>query len=308
MKPCNRLLEEDNGGSYILKDDAYTAYAEMCEQHGERTTTPDKFKDVVSKMASLNVETAQPRSVTPGDSREQAWKYVRFSEQAKDLLGERLTQRYFDDESESEGSTEGAETTDSVTDAHNARPVQDVALDPTGYANVTVEVLKVENPEGENTPAMRATVKDESSAIDVISWDNPDALAQGNTVLIENAEVSEFDGDRQLVIDDTIASVTPVQRGVGHTERQDTANSQSSLQTATDGGDETDGQGKTHAAQKVVKLLNDVKKPMDKGNIVPTVADQYNIPPETVQRGFEKAKKRGDIQAAPDDPEKFEAT
>lgn len=280
-------LEESDSGTYVLKDDAYTAYTRMCDEQNERKTSADSFKRKVSELASLNAESARPRSVTPGDGRDRAWKYVTFDEQATRLLGDRLTERYF---GESETATDNSEQQEPERDddAHGAMPVQDVALDPTGYADVTVEVLKVEHPGGDNQPAMRATVKDDSSAIDVISWDNPDALAKGNTVLIENAEVDEWDGTSQLVIDDAVTSVTPVQKGVGHTEPENTDSGQESLHAATDGGT---------ATQQVRRYIT---TECNSGETLKTaqVAGDTGIDPESVQSALETIKEEDSLLEA----------
>ena len=279
-------LQESGGSSYILKDDAYKAYKKMCDRQSERVKSDDIFKRAISQMATLDAESAQTRSLSPGDSAETAWKYVEFNSKARDLLPDRLERRYF--EGEESTVTDDSEETGEVVDSLNARPVRDVAQEATGYPNVTAEVLKVENPDGENTPAMRATVKDESSAIDVISWDTPDRLTEGATVLIENAKVTEFDGDNQLVMKDAVTTVTPIQRGVGHTESQATADGQSSLQTATDGGTATQ------------QVREHIKTECNSGESlsVAQVAGDTGLDPESVQSALETIKEEDSLLEA----------
>ena len=125
-----------------------------------------------------------------------------------------------------------------------ARRLSAVANDPTGYATVTVEVLTVEQPENEKAPALRATVKDTSTAIDVISWNNSDALPDDGAVVLENAQVGKHDGQVQLTIREGVTTVKPIQSGVGYTEATDPGEGQHKIrktssqqaEAASDGG------------------------------------------------------------------------
>ena len=137
--------------------------------------------------------------------------------------------------------------------AFGARRLTDVAEDPTGYATVTVEVLTVEKPDNKNAPALRATVKDTTTAIDVISWNNADALPKDGAVVLENAQVGKHDGQVQLTIRDGVTTVKPIQSGVGYTEAPDPGENQEQLDetvnhqqtAASDGGTPDAGVGNT---------------------------------------------------------------
>jgi len=80
-------------------------------------------------------------------------------------------------------------------------PLLDVANDPTGYPTVKGELATVEFPENDDAPAVTATLTDGNAAIDLIAWDEDPGLASrtGERVIIENAAVTKFDGQTQLV-------------------------------------------------------------------------------------------------------------
>lgn len=99
------------------------------------------------------------------------------------------------------------ESDQQTSDRLNPVSIHDVATDQTGYPTVEGEIKTLDFPEGEDSPAMKATLVDGNSAIDVISWDNRDTVEHGEKVIIENADTSRFDGDIQLVIKSGVTEV-----------------------------------------------------------------------------------------------------
>ena len=108
---------------------------------------------------------------------------------------------------EAEAFGAGGESNGLNSDRLNPVSIHDVATDPTGYPTVEGEIKAVDYPEGENSPAVKATLVDGKSAIDVISWDDRDAVEHGERVIIENADTSTFDGEIQLVVKDGVTVV-----------------------------------------------------------------------------------------------------
>jgi len=94
-----------------------------------------------------------------------------------------------DDGDSVEGDNDGGDG--GPPNAFGAQAIEDVAEDPTGYATVTVDVLTVEVPDHEDAPALKATVKDRSTAIDVISWNDPNALPDEGAFVLENVAVGK---------------------------------------------------------------------------------------------------------------------
>jgi len=93
------------------------------------------------------------------------------------------------------------------SDRFNPVSIHDVADDPTGYPTVRGEIKTIDCPEGDDSPAVKATLVNGSSAIEVIAWDDPDALECGGEVIIENAATTEFDRTTQLVVREGVTTV-----------------------------------------------------------------------------------------------------
>ncbi len=259
------ILEEGESSDLILKEDAYSVYTNLCDRDNERAAREDTFKSQISKQSIVDVEAGQTRKYTPGDSRSHCWKYVRFGDEAQDIMPPRLIDRYFpgadvDSETE-EGETEDATEADLSSEqeraAFGAEPIRDAAQSLTGYVSVTVDVVTTRRL-GESESGLKAVVKDESGAMDVVSWerDTIERLeqAEGECVAIENAEVSEYDGTHQLTTVENLTTITSIQQGVGYTAKaeaestQDESTAGNAVQsgledaaqpeTSTDGGEE----------------------------------------------------------------------
>jgi putative DNA primase/helicase len=229
-------LDHGTGDDLIIKEDAWAVYREMCEADNERVASEDVFKEQVSKLATMDVESTRTRNMTPGDDRDRCWRYVSFNDEAREIMPPRLQERYFGDDDESpEAATEDAEDV-----AYGADTIASCAHTLTGYVTVTAKVLAA-NDIGET--GVKLVLEDKSGAIDMVAWDEDTADIlrehEGETIVVKNAEVSEYDGTRQLSVADGVTAVDTIQQGVGHTTTDDEAgaNTLSSSQTAaTDGG------------------------------------------------------------------------
>ena len=141
------------------------------------------------------------------------------------------------------GGSEDDEDDDPDSDINapsGAVPVRQAANDATGYPTVTVEVITTTQLDGDKTPALKAMVKDRSSAINVKSWNDPHALEEGGTYLIKNAEFGEYDGSAELTILEKGTEVVEIEPGVGYTEGAAPDEDQSQIgskASATDGGE-----------------------------------------------------------------------
>lgn len=82
-----RCFEKGEHSDAVLKDDAYTVHKALCEADDERMTDDDSFKCLVTQQTGVDVESSRIRWLTPGDSRDRAWRYARFSEDATSPTG-----------------------------------------------------------------------------------------------------------------------------------------------------------------------------------------------------------------------------
>jgi len=123
-------FDAGDGDDAVLKSDAYTVYTEMCEAEGERPASEDVFKQQVSQIASLDIESGRSRGITSGSSRDRVWRYVGFDDDAAELMPPRLRERYFPDE---DGDMPAYEEDDSDEVAFNASPIRTAPDSLTGY-------------------------------------------------------------------------------------------------------------------------------------------------------------------------------
>jgi Poxvirus D5 protein-like. len=223
-------LDEGDAGDKILKDDAYNAYAAMCNRDNDRAASEGVFKRNLPQQSVIDFENGYTRQLTPGDDRVACYKYTRFSEAGRELLSGRLRDRYFPgdtevDEFDTGGDEEPGDADDEPDEeeqaAFGAKPIRDAAATRTGYVTVTGEVATTQRL-GETDSGLKAVLTDVSGAIDFVSWDPDlnDHLEQleGGYVAVRNAEVSEYDGRRQLTAVDGLTEITSIQSGVGFTE------------------------------------------------------------------------------------------
>ena len=214
-------LEDADGKDMILKEDAYSVYTNLCDRDAERPARGDVFKSKISQQSSVDVEPGQTRSLTPGDSRDQCWKYVRFTKPAKELMPPRLIERYFpgaDDEAGTEVTE--ADEPDNERAAFGAQPIRHAAQSLTGYVTVTAEIVTTRRL-GETESGLKAVLKDQTGAIDVVSWERATIThleeLEGETIALQNAEVTEYDGVHQLTTVEGLTTITEIQHGVGYT-------------------------------------------------------------------------------------------
>jgi SWIM zinc finger. len=112
---------------------------------------------------------------------------------------------------------------DDDTPAAETTSLAEVAEDPTGYPDVEVEIVDVSRPDSEKAPALKATVLDDSTAMDLIAWDDPDILdaSEGDRVLLENVATTEFDAQVQLQIKPGVTQQTVMMASHGADSEDD---------------------------------------------------------------------------------------
>jgi hypothetical protein len=176
----------------------------------------------------------------------------------------------------------------------------------------------VEYPEHEDAPALRATVKDTSTAIDVVAWHDDAALGVGETVLLENADLSEYQGSTQLVLRENVTTVSRIQQGVGHTPGVAPEDGQGTLagdaeadrEAATDGGEaetETadvdtdtedtavpvDAEGSTADATRLCEIVRSEGGDLPRGTLLSKAAERYDLSPERTEQALDRATTDG---------------
>lgn len=95
---------------------------------------------------------------------------------------------------------------DSISSRFNPTELRNVSPE-SNYPTVKGEIKAIDYPEGEDSPAVKATLVNNKTARDIISWDDRSCLDCDETVIIENADVTEFDGKVQLVIKSGVTAV-----------------------------------------------------------------------------------------------------
>jgi len=277
-------LQEGDGNDVILKDDAYSVYTKLCDRDSERPAAEDGFKRKISQQSIIDLESGQTRRLTAGEAASTCWKYVQFTDAAKELMPERLISRYFPgdevDDSGDESDETDANSASEERQAFGASAIADAAQSLTGYVTVTVEVVTTRRL-GEDDSGLKAILKDTTGAMDLVSWDANTAqqieALEGECAVIKNAEVGEYDGSHQLSIVEGLTTISKIQAGVGYTA-SDAAlddgsgeNRQVGLDDATaDGEDET-------AHPKVLEALR-----VDGAMSIPQLAGSIGEDPEYV--------------------------
>lgn len=242
-------METASQADMILKDDAFAVYRAMCEEEDERVASEDGFKRQIAQQALIDVESSYTRQLSPGDSREACWRYVRFKEETKDLMPARLVERYFPEsepveDGDDDGDGDSSDPESNERPAFGATPIESAAESLTGYVTVTAEVATTQRL-GDDEKGTKARLKDETNVIDLVVWDGdiPGRLEEleGEYVAIQNAEVTEYEGVRQLSFVDGLTEIHEIQQGVGFTPGVTPGDGQDNLQAATDGSGELEG-------------------------------------------------------------------
>jgi len=289
-------MNSASGSDVVLKDDAYAVYQQMCDEENERAASKEVFKDQVGGITSIDLETTRTRKLTPGDNRDNGWKYVTFAESAKEFMPSRLLERYFPDEENTDTELQTGDTDETV--AYNATKITNAAESLTGYVTVTAEVVTVDTiGDGENATT-KATLTDTSGAMDFVTWDGSVASRvedlEGETVVIENAEVGEHKDTRQLQPKDGLTEIHTIQPGVGHTEGQSpTDDSQGQLTATADGGNEIE-----NVKHRILEnLRTDFEGQMVD---VPQLAPKVDADPDTVSDRLETLANEGRVRETGD--------
>lgn len=297
-------LQSGDDHDQILKDDAFTVYASMCDEHDDRPARDDIFKGEMSKQSIIDLESGQTRQLTPGDSRVTAWKYVKFTPRAKRLMSDRLVERYFpgadDDPVE---KTDDADEVEQERAAFGAEPIREAAQSLTGYVTVTAEIATTRRL-GETESGIKAVVKDASGAIDLVAWDRDiiDTLEanEGGCVAVQNAEVTEYDGAHQLTTVGGLTDIQSIQDGVGYTE----------VDVPEDATDETSDQAALDVvsgspeewAQAEKRVLEELRTESG-GFTVPELAGRLGESPEEIQSAVDNLSGQGRVVVYGDDVE-----
>jgi putative DNA primase/helicase len=321
-------LEQGDQNDAVLKDDGFTVYKTMCEAQDERVASANGFKRQIAQEALIDTESAYTRQLTPGTSRETCWRYVRFKDDAKDLMPPRLVERYFsEDEAADDDDGDGDESAgndgeDAIRGervAFEAEPIRDAAEATTGYVTVTGEVATVQRL-GEDGDGVKAILKDATGAIDLKTWDDDWNVhledLEGETIVVQSAEVydDDYDGTRKLAPVEGLTEVQTIQQGVGYTEEPapPAANQAQFDDTAaealSDGGisgerggeDDTsdsaesdvpeDAEGMLADARRLVHLLEQRGVAMEERELVEASIDRDLMEPERAKKALKYAK------------------
>lgn len=248
----------------VLKDDAFAAYREMCEQEDERVASADGFKRQTTQQSIIDVETARTRAMTPGDGYDTCWRYVRFTDSAREIMPDRLLSRYFEDTAdESDGDDESSKPA-----VFGAEPIDTAAQSVTGYVTVTAEVAGTRRLTDDGR-GVEAKLKDRSGGIKAVAWDDDvcarlEAL-EGQCIALKFAEVDEYDDTRQLQFDEDMTVVIEIQQGVGYT--QPPASTSQSLEAAAGNGHDGAGDAMTEENEESVSDDESAPSGADDGSL-----------------------------------------
>lgn len=199
---------ENESGCEIGKDDVYNTYVEFCRREDVKVTSRDVFFKKLRQTTLTYSETRGPRP-----EREYRLKDVVLSDLGREIADDILL------ESVDAATGDGADASTGINDRLDPLSVKDVVKDPTGYPTVKGEIRTIEFPEPEHAPAVKATLVDRSTVIDVVSWENKDVLEHvgREAVIIENAVLDEYDGCKQLLVKD---GVTEIHKAPSEDQRQ----------------------------------------------------------------------------------------
>lgn len=306
-------LEQGDQNDRVLKNDAYDVYNSMCELENERAASKNGFKRQISQQVLLDLEKGRTREFKTGNDRDPCWRYVRFSEDAKNLMPSRLVERYFNQNTIGEEDG-GDDSTSDIPDraSFSAVSIPEAAESLTGYVTVTARIVTTQHL-GENEEGLKAILSDNLGTINLIVWNKENKeLAthleslEGQTVAVQDAEVSEYEDKRQLTAVENLTEVTQIPPGVGFTERETpnerqgqhkdhtNQNKKASDGGTTDAGEVShtsdleptdaknnsipeDAEGLLADAQRLRNFLKQHGSPMEENEIVVTVSTEQNL-------------------------------
>ncbi len=160
-----------------------------------------------------------------------------------------------------------------------------------GYDTVTAEVLSVDNDLPDKAPDAKATIRDNSGAVDCISWDGNIGVEEGGHYVFKTALVGNSpDGAMQVQVVDEVTEVKEIQQGAGHTGQAQTEDGQGDLDAVADGGEHESLRG------RIKSLLRETGDDYTKAE----VAGKLSEDPEVVQRALDRLAERGEISTLPD--------
>lgn len=269
---------ENEGGERLTKDEVYNAYTNFCDDRDREPVGKRTFWRTLRK-STLNVTITRLPEGEDG-TRPRALENVRFTEEAKE--------QFAPDTSQSEDSSDKADAIASLAP---------------GDEGVTVEV-RSENRDTDTPPSIaeKTEVVDRTDSIEAIVWADASKppLEEGSYYRIKNARVDEYNGARQLVVEQG-TGVEEIGAGVGRSPPEDSGQNQR-LGTATDGGrgkEEDDQQNvDSEPAAEVEGSLADARKlqamlkedgPMSESELV----ENSGLDDDRAEDVLSRAKQRG---------------
>jgi len=299
-------------GERVEKADVYELYKDFSEAEGHGKRHDSVFWREFKRV--FHCEEVRPR--IDGEKGPRFLADAAFTHEAiKKYATGKLVDKY-GDAADHDDDDDGGDGDPPVETGHGlgASRIADVATDPTGYATVTAEVLTTEHADHEDKPALRATVKDTSTAIDVIAWHDDATLTEGETVRLENAKVNEYQGSTQLVLRKHVTTVSRIQQGVGHTPGVTPEDGQGTLaadaapdrEAATDGGEEpdpegdaedttvpADAEGSTADATRLCEIVRSEGGDLARGTLFSKAGERHDLPPDKAERALDRATTDG---------------
>lgn len=254
---------ETQEGNAIAKTDVYNAYTKFCNQNDLKVADKRIFWKKL-RQTTFPVRTTKPH----GEER-------LLVDAALTEFGEQFTTQIQSD-SQGQATPDGDGTVDLL----------EAAKDATGYPTVEAEVKHVELPDGENTPALKATLVDGNAAIDVVDWDDSDSFDVGQRVRIENADTTTYDGATQLVIKDGVTQVHVLE------ETRDDSADTSIEEHSTDGTDDVE-QLKPNVEHWIRE--QDDGSGVDVSDVYDHFIDEQGIPADDLDAALDHLRKDGRI-------------
>lgn len=156
----------------------------------------------------------------------------------------------------------------------DTKSLKDAATNVEPYPNVKGEIMDIETPEPENAPELIATLDDDSTAIDLVCWDDdavmslvgePEDLHEGDEILIQNASMDEYKGTQQIVVK-PITEVDYIEKTMNSVESEDEAPNKTTLTSINDTATPTTNGGATDVTDDNTDDSNDSEELSDGPN------------------------------------------
>ena len=217
---------QNERGTRVQKDDVYNAYTAYCEANDYVKVGRSTFWGQL-RQTTLNVSVKRPQR--DDGSRPRVLVDAKFAEAGYEFAPEAAVP--------ADVETDEPETESEDSDgAHGASPLSQAAQSLTGYVTVTGEVASTRYL-GEDDGGLKAVLRDSSGVMDFVVWEgelvNKLADLEGVCLVIQHAEVSEYDGSSQLSFVEGLTEIGTIQHGVGYTEGEKPEDGQSGLDDAS---------------------------------------------------------------------------